>query len=59
MGSSFVYRILFDINIVGMTILSFLNKKLIIKFSLNSLLITSNMVYFVTAALLLGLTFLL
>ena len=67
-GSSFVYidyfgipskyyGFLFGINIVGVAILSFLNKSLVNKFSLNSLLISSSTVAFIAAAVLLGLTF--
>ena len=67
-GSSFVYidyfgipskyyGFLFGVNILGVAALSFLNKSLVNKFSLNSLLITSSTVAFVAAALLLALTF--
>ena len=67
-GSSFVYidyfgipskyyGFLFGVNIVGVAALSFLNKSLVNKFSLNSLLISSSTVAFVAAALLLALTF--
>ena len=67
-GSSFVYidyfgipskyyGFLFGVNILGVAALSFLNKSLVNKFSLNSLLISSSTVAFVAAALLLALTF--
>ena len=67
-GSSFVYidyfgipskyyGFLFGVNILGVAALSFLNKSLVNKFSLNSLLITSSTVAFVAAVLLLALTF--